>query len=171
MTRRFRAAALLLAAATAAVVAGCSTVRPAGSAGRREDPNKPDATLVQMIQCFRAHGLPNFPDPVFDPNDGRWHLPNERPDITADVRQACASVMPHVTPASPIPSAQLHDLLQYAQCLRAHGVPAWPDPTVDGTFVTDIDIKHDAAMQAASPACEKHLASSGGRLSIRSPNG
>src|SRR5262245_66440446 len=95
MTRHPRAAALALAAAVSTVLfaTGCSGATPGGP--RRENPNVPDATLVQMISCFRAHGLPNFPDPVYDPNDGRWHLPNERPDITPDVRQACASVMPH----------------------------------------------------------------------------
>jgi hypothetical protein len=171
MTRQhFRAVAVPVAAAVAALVCACSGGTPTRSdAGRREDPNSPDATIVQMIACFRQHGLPNFPDPVFDPNDGRWHLPNERTEITAEVRQACSAVMPHVTPASPVPSAQLHDLLQYAQCIRTHGVPAWPDPTVDGVFVTDIDPKRDTTLQAAQPACEKYLGSSGGSLTIRSP--
>lgn len=101
---------------------------------QREDPNSPDATLVAMIECFRANCLPNFRDAVYDPGDGRWHLPNERPDITIEVQQACASVMPQRQPPSPIPSAQLHDLLDFAKCMRTHGMPNFPDPGIDGVF-------------------------------------
>jgi hypothetical protein len=163
--------AAALAATAILALAGCSAGgTSSGSAGAHGgNPNSPDADLMQMVQCFRAHGMPEWPDPNYDPRDGRWHL--DGPPLKADTRQACAAVMPHATPASPVPSAQFHDLLRYAQCLRAHGVPNWPDPTVDGVFTTDINPKTDPAVQAAEPECEKYLASSGGGYQIPPPNG
>jgi hypothetical protein len=166
MTPRIWAA--LGVAATVLALAGCGTAKSLGGPAR-ENPNHPPDDVAAMVACFRAHGMPNWPDPNYDPRDGRWHL--DGPPIKPETRQACASVIPHATPASPLPSAQFHDLLKYAQCIRANGVPGWPDPTVDGTFVTDINPKTDAGFQAAQPACEKYLASSGGGLSVRPSDG
>jgi hypothetical protein len=168
--RLLRLAAVVTAALLLPVA--CSG-RPAPSASpqsQREDPNAVPADLSQMIGCFRAHGLPAFPDPIYDPNDGRWHFANGSPALTAQVRQACASVMPQATPASPVPTAQLNDLLAYAGCVRAHGLPDWPDPAVDGVFHTSIDPKDPHARAAMDP-CERYLASSGGRLNLGQPNG
>jgi hypothetical protein len=162
--------AIAILAIVAAVAGGCGHDRPGNaSAEQREDPNSAHEDLTREIACFRAHGLPSYPDPVFDPNDGRWHLANERPALTAAVRQACASVMPQSTPASPIPTTQLQDLIQYARCLRSHGVPDWPDPKVDGTFHTNINLKSDANRPALA-ACDKYLASSGGTISLGQPD-
>jgi hypothetical protein len=169
--RLLRLVAVVIAALLLPV--GCSG-RPHPSASpqsAREDPNAAPADLSQMIGCFRAHGLPGFPDPAYDPSDGRWHFANDSPPLTAQVRQACAAVMPPATPASPIPTAQLRDLLQYATCVRAHGLPDWPDPAVDGVFHTSIDPKTDPGARAAMDACERYLASSGGKLSLGQPNG
>jgi hypothetical protein len=163
--------AAALAATVLLALAGCSGGGASSGAGNAHaaNPNSPDADLMRMVQCFRAHGMPEWPDPNYDPRDGRWHL--DGPPLKADTRQACAAVMPHATPASPLPSAQFHDLLRYAQCLRAHGVPNWPDPTVDGVFATNINPKTDPAVQAAEPACGKYLASSGGGYQIRPADG
>jgi len=160
-------AATFVVVAVVGLLSACGPLD--GPAQGREDPNSPDATIVAMIDCFRAHGLPNFPDPAYDPSDGRWHLPNERPDITVQVQQACASVMPHQVPGTPIPTAQLHDLLGYAACMRAHGMPNFPDPGADGVFhgtQQTIGSKTDPAANAASAACEQFLASSGGHIQV-----
>jgi hypothetical protein len=128
---------------------------------------------MRVINCYRAHGLPNYPDPTYDPGDGRWHYPIERPALTGQARQACASAMPQATPASPIPSAQLADLLKFASCVRAHGAPNWPDPGVDGVFRSDsvLDVKGDPSTRSAAAACDQYLASSGGNISVSQPHG
>ena len=165
MWNRFGRAAR--AVAVVALVAGCTAHSAHPSSPKPENANSPDATLVAMISCFRAHGLPSFPDPVFDPNDGRWHLANERPTITAQVEQACAAVIPHPTPPAPLPSGQLHDLLNYAKCMRAHGLPDFPDPTADGVFHgLGFELKTNPLDRAADTACEQYLASSGGHIQI-----
>jgi hypothetical protein len=164
----------LAAVVTAALIltAGCSG-RPANSPLPQsigEDPDSAPDDLVRIIACFHAHGLPNYPGAQYDPSDGRWHFPNNQPPLTTAMRQACASLMPQATPASPIPTAQLADLLQYATCVRAHGPPDWPDPAVDGVFHTAIDPKADPAARSAMDACERYLASSGGKLYLGQPD-
>jgi hypothetical protein len=165
MTTPIRRLAVLAAALT---LTGCGVANPLARP-HRENPDSPPADIAQMVACFRAHGMPNWPDSAYDPRDGRWHL--DGPPLKDETRQACAAVIPHATPPSPVPSAQFQDLLRYAQCLRAHGVPDWPDPTVDGAFVTDLSPKTDPGIQAAGPACERYLASSGGHLQIRPAHG
>jgi hypothetical protein len=140
---------------------------------QRENPNVTSDEIMRVINCFRVHGLPNYPDPIYDPVDGRWHYPDQPPPLSSQVRQACASVMPQSTPASPIPTAQLNDLLNFAKCLRAHGIPDWPDPAVDGVFhpATPIDPKKDPNARSAVGACEQYLRSSGGAISQGQPDG
>ncbi len=164
MTSRLGIAATLLVALALTGCGGTGSVGP-----QRENPNAAPDDITRMVACFRAHGMPDWPDPNYDPRDGRWHL--DGPPLKTETRQACASVMPHATPPSPVPSARFHDLLQYAQCMRAHGVPNWPDPNIDGAFATNINPKTDPAVQAASPSCEKYLASSGGGLQLRPTDG
>jgi hypothetical protein len=100
--RRWMARGLLVAVA-AAGLAAChsgSGTPTATRVGAR------DATVQEIIQCFRQHGLPNYPDAEFDPNDGRWHLPNVRPDLPASVRQACASLLPQETAGPAMPNSE-----------------------------------------------------------------
>jgi hypothetical protein len=111
MLRLIRLAAV--AALAALLSAGCAghTAPSPMPQSERQDPNvQPDDTM-RMISCFRSHGLPDYPDPVYDRADGRWHTADNAPALSAQIRQACASVMPQSTPASPIPTAQLKDLL------------------------------------------------------------
>ena len=167
MMRQIRSVVLTVAAGVAAVALTLMTACTDGSplVPQRQDPNQLPEDITAMVACFRAHGMPDWPDPNYDPRDGRWHL--DGPPIKAETRQACASVMPQAVPAEPIPSARFHDLLQYAQCVRANGIPQWPDPGVDGVYVTNLDPKHDPAFAAVGDACDEYLASSGGHIDIR----
>jgi hypothetical protein len=63
--------------------------------------------------------------------------------------------------------SQLHeDAVKFADCMRSHGVPNWPDPNSDGVFD-----KHqlealgvpDSALRAAGTSCNRLLPNRGGR--------
>ena len=55
--------------------------------------------------------------------------------------------------------------LAYAQCMRSHGEPAWPDPTSQGNFITSgIDLA-SSQYQSANNACKSLLPSGFGQLS------
>ena len=91
----------------------------------------------QFSDCARAHGLPNFPDPVID-DSGGLNFPAPKDDVEAAYR-ACGTVLEELPPP-PAPQAQppsaedLQHMRQFAQCMRDHGAGDFPDPAADGTF-------------------------------------
>jgi hypothetical protein len=99
------------------------------------------AAEVRVSQCIRAHGVPNYPDP---PSSGGMHSVGNRNTVTVNgvkldaspqklqnAQQACAKYAP-VGPA--VSSSQLASIreaaVRAAVCMRAHGVPDFPDPSV-----------------------------------------
>jgi hypothetical protein len=83
---------------------------------------------------MRKHGLPNFPDPKavnggysltmgsengIDPNSLQFK----------NAQQVCKKLLPNGGTTSPQEQAkQLQEALKYASCIRAHGMPDYPDP-------------------------------------------
>jgi hypothetical protein len=155
-----------MAAAAAALTAltACSS-GTGGTAGRSTHVGQSGSgydSVESITRCFRQHGDPGFPDPVYDPSDGRWHFgasPNSAP---ASDRQACQHLFPAVNPSPPVPQAVFHELLQFARCMRQHGVHDWPDPTVSGDFSLPHDLlTKTSASQAAMSACSRYIPSGG----------
>jgi len=148
---------LAMAIAVAALATACgrshsvSTDSPSGSTQDHE-------SVLAIIQCFRSHGAPGFPDPVYDPGDGRWHFAISPASVSASTRQACQSLFPVTTPSPDLPQAQFQKLVEFATCMRQDGVPTWPDPAPDGFFRLSPDLwsvgKHGAvgrALHACAP--------------------
>jgi len=78
----------------------------------------------------RAHGIPDFPDPDSNGNlnkEAIRHLGVSDSLLRAATR-ACANLNPsNLSPAQQ--RQQLTDDLKFAQCMRSHGLPNFPDPT------------------------------------------
>jgi len=84
---------------------------------------------------MRAHGVSNFPDPSSNgrgiqlsvgPSSG---VNPQAPAFQA-AQKACRHLMPGGGPGSGHPSAQdKAQMLQVSQCMRAHGISGFPDPT------------------------------------------
>src|SRR5262249_86311 len=55
---------------------------------------------------------------------------------------------------------QQTELLKYARCMRAHGVPKFPDPTSSGLTLSGID-PNSQRFQAAQPPCRSLLPNRG----------
>jgi hypothetical protein len=127
----------------AGLVAGCSSGGgdPSAGASPSSGANQQRALAIgrQFVQCARQHGLPDFPDPVW--KDGSLQFGSDADAVKEQIQQLpneCISILEQL-PASgsrkPPPTAEdLRRLAQFAQCLRQHGVPEWPDPKSDGTF-------------------------------------
>ena len=165
ITRVWTAPALLTCGAVlaaSAVLAGCGS--GGGPAGTRttQGGGAPDTSISSLIACYRAHGDPSFPDPVYDPNDGRWHFaisPNSAP---ASTRQACQRLTRNMTASRPVPQAQFQQLVRLAGCIRQHGVPNWPDPDPDGAFGLPPSLqKKTPAYARAAQACQRYMPSGG----------
>jgi hypothetical protein len=130
--------ALLTAACTGTSSAGSGDSPSTGHSASSSDSGGPvNAKLLAFSQCMRAHGVPNFPDP--EPGATNEKFPSAQQLgvgssqlNTAD--QACQHLLPAGVgdqfPQSEIPLL-LAGMTRFSQCMRAHGVPDWPDPSVD----------------------------------------
>jgi hypothetical protein len=90
--------------------------------------------MVAFSACMRKHGVPTFPDPKavsggyslsfgsengIDPNSPQFK----------NAQQACKKLLPNGgTQDSQEQAKQLQTALNYAACIRSHGVPSFPDP-------------------------------------------
>ncbi len=138
-------------AALAALLAGCgggsssgtgvahlgrtaaSTGTGAASSGSRagSESGSPESQELAFAKCMRAHGLPNFPDPSpgggFQVRKGSGDEPSS--PAFQRTQAKCKGLLPPGPGSGPPPSAQtLARFLRIAQCMRAHGVPNFPDP-------------------------------------------
>ncbi|MBL7489979.1 hypothetical protein I6A60_35685 [Frankia sp. AgB1.9] len=166
------AAAALIAMALLAVSCGDSGSTSPGvaSAGSRTASPSAGATKASALaysQCMRAHGLADFPDPG---SDGEIQL-DIGPGSDLDQKNpkfqaadgACKSLLPgHGVPPTGAKAANL----QYAKCMRTHGISDFPDPAADGTLQLqaqpggDLD-PNDPRFTAANEACQQYLLGGG----------
>jgi len=143
-------AALVLVALIAVIGAGCgsntatgtpSSVGNAGSdasSGSASSGASTQATkrekAVKFAECVRAHGVPHFPDP-----DATGNF-NFGVDVSAAVFtaavNACKALQPPGTLSAKRSTKQQSAALRFAQCVRSHGVPDFPDP-VNGQPLID----------------------------------
>ena len=164
-TRRVTRASGLLACGVAlsatAVLTGCGAATSRTSGGTA-GAGHPDTTTVAILQCYRTHGDPGFPDPVYDPGDGNWHFAVSPGTAPASTQQACRHLFPSVNASPPVPQAQFQQLVRQAECIRQHGVPGWPDPDPDGAFPLSPSLQTKShAFAAASAACQRYWPSGG----------
>jgi hypothetical protein len=163
MTRPRHGPALLVSGvllATATLLAGCGSGSPATA--HAVSSSTPDDETMAIVTCYRAHGDPSFPDPVYDPSDGRWHFAASPGSAPASTQQACQHLFPSGNASPPVPQAQFQQLVRLAECLRDHGSPNWPDPDPDGSFPLPSSINpKDSANQAAGRACQRYYPASG----------
>ena len=134
-----RLSLLVAAAMAAALLAGCG----GGSRGvgvahvntstssNRSTKSTPKPSAVAFSQCMRAHGVQNFPDP----NSSGQILITPAVNLDSSAYQTagqdCKSLNPQGQETSNEAASQqkqLAELLKFAVCMRAHGVPNMPDP-------------------------------------------
>jgi len=158
--RRAAAAAALLA--VAALAAGCSgssgsSVASVGSsqpAVTGKSSTKP--STLAFAECMIAHGINNFPEPNSKGqlSISKGGLPDLNSPQFAAAEAACASLRAAGTALSPAQQAQHQAaLVKYANCMRAHGVPAFPDPGTSGTFDLGGINADSPQVEAADKAC------------------
>ena len=155
---RLSAAAIIAAAALALLTAACSgspsSTDPGGGRSSTGSGGSPSAggsansPLLAFSQCMRSRGVPDFPDP--QPGAANAKFPGaQRLGVSSPVYQAADSACQHLLPAGTddqFPPAEVQQLLigmrQFSQCMRSHGVPNWPDPSVDAEGRPGFDLGH-----------------------------
>jgi hypothetical protein len=152
---------------TAAASTAAASTAPTGAAG-----------LLAYSECMRAHGVPDFPDPVGDglqvkAGPGSDLDPNSPKMQTAE--KACQSLEPGGRDdGGTVSAAEQAAALKFSACMRSHGVPNFPDPTFSGggvqLHVTGID-PNSPQMIAAQKACQSLQPGGGGIGSGQSGKG
>lgn len=147
---------MLTTALTAAVLAaGCGGGGP--SAAR---PSKAYQRSLVFTQCMRSHGALAFPDPSSQGTFDTGQFNANVPPVSTALR-ACQRVLP--PGAFVVPEAQqrqvMDQALQLAMCMRAHGLPGFPDPVDhDGQvgFTMGPGIDPDSPLfRSAQQACRR----------------
>jgi hypothetical protein len=127
---------------------------------------------VKFAQCMRSNGVGNFPDPG---PSGQFTIDaianGSGVDTSSASFQQALSACRALEPAGftgTTRSAQQQDAaLKFAQCVRANGVPDFPDPTPDGPLIDTNRIPSAntpggrSALQSAMQQCSNFSASAG----------
>ena len=141
------AAAIITMAALTLLTAAC-TGSP--SSNRADGPpsagdSSSSVSQVAYSDCIRSHGVPNYPDP----SDGQLPKGDAQAfgvssSVFSAARGACQHLLPNAgsfqeqasqcTLSGDCPPALVQQMmtidLKFAHCMRSHGVPNWPDPTI-----------------------------------------
>ena len=116
-------------------------VLPKGSAGE---------SLVEWASCMRSHGDPDQPDPTIDAHGGiDVSIPGTAAALSSEVHDGSAPCDEYLAAASAALRAGARNLtppdqdalVEYSECMRANGVPRYPDPgTGETTNLNGIDM-------------------------------
>ena len=144
------AAAIIATAALGLLAAACSgspsSAVSDGSPAARGSAASPSA--VAYSACMRSHGVPNYPDPGSGGAIAKADA--QQLGVSSSQLQAAQRSCQHLYPTNGgtlgaslrqceetgnCPQAMVHQvvnsMLAFSRCMRSHGVPNWPDPTVD----------------------------------------
>lgn len=111
-----------------------------GGAAPQAGTETPAQIWHELVVCARAHGDPTMPDPTID-SHGQATFPPGTQKPSAATTQACQSIydrLPASVRGNNAPDIQME--IRFAQCMRAHGLPDWPDPNADGNFPLPADL-------------------------------
>jgi hypothetical protein len=128
----------------AACSASPSSTGSGGSSNAGGSSSSPSA--VAYSACMRSHSVPNFPDP--NPGGRPLEVDAQQLGVSDSLYQAAEQACRHLLPTGgslqelthqcllygDCPPALVQPLMtlerKYAECMRSHGVPNWPDPSI-----------------------------------------
>jgi hypothetical protein len=88
------------------------------------------SSFLAFSECMRSHGVPQFPDP----SGGGIHISQGSninpfsPSFKA-AQARCRKLLPGGGPPRGVSEQQKEQLVRTAECMRAHSVAGFPDPT------------------------------------------
>jgi hypothetical protein len=155
----FTAAAVVATAGLVLLAAAC------GGSPAHDVVSTPQSGAAAFARCMRSNGVPNWPDPsssgVFD----KSKLTSQQLGASASRVQAGQRACNHLLPngGSGPNAAQVQQAsalsLRFAQCVRAHGVPNFPDPDSTGRIPDPATVGIDQGspkFEAANQACSRY---------------
>jgi hypothetical protein len=146
--RRRLALAIAVVTSALAITACGSSSKPKSTVSSSYSRN------VKYADCMRSHGVPNFPDPL----DGGFPLRtsgiNMGSPAFVSAQKACARLQPGGSAPPQITGQQLYEMAAKARCIRKHGFPNFPDPSLSGSAMNPPNWNNEApAAIEARKAC------------------
>ena len=139
-----------------------STVTQSSSSSNTPAASTQDGA-VAFARCMRSNGVSRYPDPSSSGQLVKESL--QQLAVTSSQFQSAQSACRHLLPNGGQPPSQAEQLqvkalgLEFAECVRAHGVPNFPDPDSSGRIpdpaTSGID-QGSPKFQAANQACAKY---------------
>ena len=122
---------------------------------------------LAFAQCMRSNGVPNWPDPessgVFDKSKLTSQQLGASSSPVQTAQRACSHLLPKGGdgPSAAQLQQERTQALEFSQCMRAHGVPNFPDPESSGRMripdPASVGINQGSPkFQAANQACGKY---------------
>jgi len=157
--------AALIMIAMACVISACGSSAPAQTGKSAGNSSGSSATTareraVKFAECIRSNGIGAFPDPNAS-GQFAYGIPSKSSPLNPDSAAwkqavgACKSLEPSgFIPTSFTPKQQ-SARLEFAQCVRANGVPNFPDPTSNGPLIAVQNARSIPGLQAAIQKCSQ----------------
>jgi hypothetical protein len=183
------ALALLAAACSGGSPSSTRSGASATAAGSAASPS-----AVAYSRCMRSHGVPHFPDP---PSGGEVPKADARQlGVSSTQLQAARQSCQHLYPSNGgslgaslrqceetgnCPQAMVQQVMNamrnFSRCMRSHGVPSWPDPTVGSEGRPGFNLVPIHGTDWNSPQIQNkidecgHVMPAGGGIPIIAPGG
>jgi hypothetical protein len=151
---RVRLLAIAIAVLSGAAIAGCGSAAAHSGAST----NASSGSGLRFSQCMRANGVPNFPDP--GPGGYQRSGINLQSPAVQSAMNTCVRYLPSSGNSPPVPASIRHQELLLANCMRANGVPNFPDPDANGNIQFPISSpvpRSPAFQRAENGPCKKSL--------------
>jgi hypothetical protein len=154
-----------------ALLSACGSSAPAKTSAGSTGGNNAAANVeeaVKFAECMRNNGVNDFPDPdtsgqfaygikagsSLDPRTAAWQ----------QAISACKNLEPPGFIPTSFTSQQVEARLKFAQCMRANGVPDFPDPSNNGPLINVQNAQSNPEIQSGIQKCRALLqAASGGQ--------
>jgi hypothetical protein len=133
----------LAAVALAAVILSLTACDSSDSSDSATTAGDTEQAALDFARCMRDNGVPTFPDPVVKP-DGSFELqppPGASPGALDDALESCQAEAQAlgIDPGSEAPDTGAQDqLLELSRCMRANGIPEFPDPKPGSDAITGL---------------------------------
>jgi hypothetical protein len=147
---------LLLVALLAAGCGSNDTAHTSATATAKQATGRDKA--VKFAECIRAHGVADFPDPNAK-NEFEYGV-SVTPAVWKRATTACKDLQPPGTLSSKRTPKEQSGALEFAQCMRDHGVKDFPDPAngeplVDTTKIPSLGDRSPRTDPVFAPAMDK----------------
>jgi hypothetical protein len=141
---------------------GSTTTQSTSSSSSPADASAQQNGAVAFARCMRSNGVPNWPDPGSSGTFDKSKLTPQQLGASSSrvqaAQTACRRLLPNggSGPTAAQEQQANAQALRFSQCVRAHGVPNFPDPDTTGRIPDPATVGVDQGspkFRAANQAC------------------